>query len=331
MASPSGGNPAALYRPVLYSAMLSAILTGINTCRTYAYVSSNSDRRVFKGIVILLLLLDLLGSLVIALVLDHNLIGSFGEPIDAARLYSLPRSDQTPVPSTINQTKEYCSYYFLENLGNVIVTIASQGYTAWTIHMMDGRWWPLCVLIFVGVLGELGLGIYIVAQIARVRSLLSISVGSFHLIVGLWNGIASSVDIIATIGLCILLHTVRTPFKSTDHLINRIMFNFINRGVLITIVQILFVALWFAQPVTLNWTPFYFATGKLYLTTLLALLNMRSHTQNKHINMDSFNERQYTLKKRGNSFGQNTNQNDTALAEAPAVHIMKTVEIFHET
>ncbi|KAF8581216.1 hypothetical protein K439DRAFT_1636371 [Ramaria rubella] len=311
MDSSSSVNPAAVYRPVLFGAMLSAILTGINLCRTYEYVSSNSDRKIFKGVLILLVLLDLCGSLVITLVLDHNVIGSFGEPIGAA-LNSLP------------------SYYFLENLGSVLVTIATQSYTAWTIYMVDGRWWPLCVLILGGVLGELGLGIYIVAQMAHGSSLSSISGGSFHLIAGLWNAVASFVDIIATIGLCTLLHTVRTPFRSTDHLINRIMFNFINRGVLITVVQILFVALWFAQSTTLLWTPFYFATGKLYLTTLLALLNMKGHTENKHTHMDSFSGRGYNLKNRGNNSGFGQNTNETTFPEAPAIHIATTVEIFHE-
>ncbi|KAF8577648.1 hypothetical protein K439DRAFT_535075 [Ramaria rubella] len=129
MASPSSFNFLAPYRPVLYGAMLSAILTGINISGTYAYVSSNYDSRIFKGIVVLLLLIDLSESLVIALSLDYNLIGSFNDPIT---LTSLPR------------------YYFLENLGSVIVTLVSQSYVAWTIYMVNGRWWPLCVLICPG-------------------------------------------------------------------------------------------------------------------------------------------------------------------------------------
>ncbi|KAF8581211.1 hypothetical protein K439DRAFT_1636368, partial [Ramaria rubella] len=311
MASPSSVNPAALYKPVLYGAILSAIVTGINICRTYEYVSSNSDRRLFKGALILLVLLDLSGTIVIALILDHNVIGAFAEPIGAA-LNSLP------------------SYYSLENLANVIITTTAQSYIAWTIHVVDRRWWLLCVLILIGVLGEIGVGIYVVVHTAHLGSLSSTSGGLFHLISGLWNVIASFVDIIATIGLCALLHTVRTPFKSTDHLINRVMFNFINRGVLITIAQVLFFALWFAQPTTLIWAPFSFLSGKLYLTTLLALLNMRGRTQNRHSNMDTLDGHSYTLKTRGNNFGQNTNQNGTMPAEGPAIHVGRTVEIFHE-
>ncbi|KAF8592124.1 hypothetical protein K439DRAFT_386871 [Ramaria rubella] len=210
--------------------------------------------------------------------------------------------------------------------------------------MVDGRWWPVCVLILVSVLGEIGLGIYVMVQTAHLGTLSSLSVGSFSLITGIWPAIASFVDIIATISLCTLLHTVRTPFKSTDHLINRIMFNLINRGILVTVVQVLFVALWFAQPTTLNWTPFYFSTGKLYLMTLLALLNMRGYTQNKLHNMDSFDRHSYTIKNRWNDFGRSTvsfsslsedvlncleNQNSTSLAEEPAIHIGRTVEVFH--
>ncbi|KAF8586891.1 hypothetical protein K439DRAFT_1659355 [Ramaria rubella] len=331
MVLPSNINPAAIYRSVLYGAMLSAILTGINICQTYGYVLSNLDRRLFKGVVILLVLLDMLGTLVTILILDHNVIGAFGEPIDAA-LNSVP------------------SYYLLEILGNVIIATTAQSYISWIIYRVDGRWWPLCVLILIGALGELGLGIYIMDKTAHLGSLSAISGGSYHLITGIWPAVASFVDIIATIGLCTLLHTVRTPFKSTDHIINRIKFNLINRGILITIVQLLFVALWFAQPTTLNWTSFYFSTGKLYLTTLrtfiserptqldstdidcdsltVALLNMR--TQDKLHNMDSLDGQRYNLTNRGNNSGRKTNQNGTTLVETPTVHIGRTVEIFHE-
>ncbi|KAF8581191.1 hypothetical protein K439DRAFT_246859 [Ramaria rubella] len=305
MASSSSVNPAALYRPLLYGTMLCAILTGVNICQTYVYVSSNSDRRLFKGILIFLVLFDLLGTLVTTLLLDHNVIGAFAEPIGGT-LNSVP------------------SYYFLDNIGTVIIATTAQSYIAWIIYKVDHRWWPLAVLILVGVLGELGIGIFVVNQTAHLKSLSSTSGGSYHLMTGIWPAIASFVDIIATIGLCTLLHTVRTPFKSTNHLINRIMFNLINRGILITIMQLLFVALWFAQPTTLNWIPFYFSTGKLYLTTLLALLNMRGRTQD---NMDSFDGHSFTIK---NNFGRNTNQNGTPLAAVPAVHIGTTVDVFHE-
>ncbi|KAF8585054.1 hypothetical protein K439DRAFT_1660462 [Ramaria rubella] len=251
-------NPAVVYRPVLYGTVLSAILTGINICQTYKYVSSHSDRMLFKGIVILLVLIDLSGSLIATLLLDHNVIGAFGEPIGAA-LNSLP------------------SYYFLESVGNVIITTTTQSYIAWAIYMVDRRRWPLCVIILIFILGELGFGIYVVGLLASFKSLSSISSGFFHLAAGLWNSIVSFLDIIATIGLCTVLHTLRTPVKSTDRLINRIMFNFINRGVLITIMQLLFVVLWFAQPTTMIWIPFSFLTVKLYLTTMRMLFQHVSH------------------------------------------------------
>ncbi|KAF8574132.1 hypothetical protein K439DRAFT_1665556 [Ramaria rubella] len=332
MGLPSSINPAAIYRPALYGTMLSAVLTGINICQTYGYVSSNSDRKLFKVIVILLVLLDLVGSIVITILFDHNVIGGFVDPI---ALWSLP------------------SYYFLESLGTVTLTTAAQSYTAWSIYILDRRWWPLCVLLLIGIWGQFGVGIFIVERTAHVKTILSFSSGSIRLFTGIWCSIASFADIIATIGLCTLLHTVRTPFKRTDHLINRIMFIFINRGVLVTIVQVLFVVFWFAQPTNLNWTPFYFSCGKIHLTTLrtfiperltrihfnnidcvdplaVALLNMRNHTQDQHNNIDSLDGNSYTPKNQ--SFGQHINQNRAAarLNEAPAVHIARTVEIFND-
>ncbi|KAF8574130.1 hypothetical protein K439DRAFT_1642420 [Ramaria rubella] len=118
------------------------------------------------------------------------------------------------------------------------------------------------------------------------------------------------------------------------------MFNFVNQGVLVSIVQVLFLALWFAQPTTLNWIPFYFSSGKIYLTTLLSRgliliksivthrqLSMRGHTQNKHSSMYSLDGPSFTPMNRG--FGQHTN--GAMLTEAPGVHIARTVEIFNDT
>ncbi|KAF8584802.1 hypothetical protein K439DRAFT_1103164 [Ramaria rubella] len=307
MALSSSVNPATLYRPALYGAMLSAILTGINICQTYGYVNSKSDSRLFKGMLILLVLFDLLGSIVITLILDHNVIGAFGDPIALNTLTS-------------------CRYFFLENLVDLIMTTAAQSYTAWSIYMLDCRWWPLCVLILIGVFGEIGLGIYVVEKVAHFEESSSLFSGSVYLVSGLFYSIASLTDITATIGLCTLLHTVRTSFESTNQLINKIMFNFINRGVLITIVQVLFLAFWFVQPKTLNWTPFYFSAGKLYLTTMLAMLNMRDRTQNKHNNLDSLDGNSYSPKNL--CFGKNTN--GAALAKASEIHIARTVEIFND-
>ncbi|KAF8574131.1 hypothetical protein K439DRAFT_1624572 [Ramaria rubella] len=187
MALPSSVDPATLYRPALYgewteippekprtltpanlkkvacfpsclslSHRLIDSVTGINICQTYGYVNSNSDRKLFKVILVLLVLLDLLGSIVITLVLDHNVLLL---PRNPWRCHFDDRNDPDPLGS-------------------------AQSYTAWTIYILDCRWWPLCVLILVDVFGEIGLGIYIVEKTIQVKSLSSVSGSSFH--VGVW-------------------------------------------------------------------------------------------------------------------------------------------------
>ncbi|KAF8579507.1 hypothetical protein K439DRAFT_1637880 [Ramaria rubella] len=309
MSSPSGGNPAVTYTPMLYGVMTSAILTGINICQGYAYMTSHVDRWVFKGLLLFLLLVDLVGTIVSTALLDHNLIGGFGDPTGAV-LFSIP------------------NFLFFDSLSPVIITTAVQAYIARQIYRVDRRWWPLSMVILVCVLAEFGLGIYVVEQVAIFRAIQTLGDDKrFHIISGLWNVLAAFVDVIATFGLCALLHTVRTPFKKTNNIINRIMMNFINRGLLVTIFQVVFVALWFGQPTTLNWSAVYFSNSKLYMTTMLAILNMGNRSQNKERSSDPGSlDISYPRNSRGTSHVQSINPIGTLLSDPAAIQISRTVE-----
>ncbi|KAF8579504.1 hypothetical protein K439DRAFT_1637872 [Ramaria rubella] len=287
MSSPSDGNPAATYTPMLYGIMISAILTGINICQGYAYMTSHVDRWVFKGLVrfntsfpssdYVSRLVDLVGTIVSTAFLDHNLIGGFGDPTGAV-LFSIP------------------NFLFFDSLSPAIITTAVQAYIARQIYGVDRRWWPLSMVIVSCS--------NVVEQIAIFRAIQTLGDDKrFHIISGLWNVLAAFVDLIATFGLCALLHTVRTPFKKTNNIINRIMMNFINRGLLVTIFQVGFVA----------------------------LLNMGNRSQNKENPSDLGSlDISYPRNSRGTSHVQSINPIGTLLTEPAAMHISRTLETYDD-
>ncbi|KAF8579506.1 hypothetical protein K439DRAFT_1637875 [Ramaria rubella] len=274
---------------------------------------SHADRWMFKGLLLLLLLIDLTGTLINTAFLDHDVIGAFGDPTVAV-LSSIP------------------SYFFFNSLSGVVITTTVQAYIARQIYRVDNRWWPLSMVILVCVLAEFGLGLYITEQVAIFRTLTTLAADkSFHIIAGLWNVLAAFVDIIAPFGLCALLHTVRTPFKKTNNIIDRIMMNLINRGLLVTIFQVVFVALWFGQPMAFNWSAVYFSSSKLYITTMLAILNMGSRTHNKESLSDPGSlDISYPRNSRGTSHVQSITPIGTLLSEPAAIHISRTVETYDD-
>lgn len=88
-------------------------------------------------------------------------------------------------------------------------------------------------------------------------------------------------DIYISVLLCMILNGKKTGFRKTDYQISRLILYSIHRGIVTTAVQLLqfatFVSYIHATPFKLVWTIFHFPGSKLYLNSLLALLNVRHH------------------------------------------------------
>jgi len=112
-------------------------------------------------------------------------------------------------------------------------------------------------------------------NVASFHLLPEITGGTFKLITGLYNVLVLACDTIATISLCLILRFSRSEFKSTNEILDSLVRNFLGRGVFLVTIQGVHVILWFTEVSTLNWNPFFLISGKLYVATLVALLNLR--------------------------------------------------------
>ncbi|KAF5359597.1 hypothetical protein D9756_003383 [Leucocoprinus leucothites] len=82
-------------------------------------------------------------------------------------------------------------------------------------------------------------------------------------------------DIVIALALCILLHSNKSEFEDTNHIINKLIVYAINRCLLTSVIAVIEVVLFGVIP-----NPFYtfgidFVIGKFYANSLLAALNSR--------------------------------------------------------
>jgi len=164
------------------------------------------------------------------------------------------------------------------------------------------------------ILAEIAIGILMVVKTAS-HSLTELLGGNFELLSGIWHAIALVCDIIATVSLCTILRNSRTGFKNTNKTLNSLFRNFVGRGILLAILQMLFLVLWFTQYKTLNWQPLLYLLGKFYVSTLIALLNLRkrARTNSQHVGTSPSTVIRFNLPRR---FGVRSGQTDTLQNES---------------
>jgi len=201
-----------------------------------------------------MVLVDLLGTIVSTAEFQFNIIGGY---------------------TNITNLFASSNYYILNNLCNIILTTLAQSFIARQIYLVNRSWWAASAVIGFFIVAELALGLYGTGILASFHSLLNLTEEKFKLTTGFYNVLVLACDLVATISLCIVLRISRNEFKSTNELLSSLLRTFIGRGVLLVIFQAVFVILWFIEVSTFYWMPFFLITGKLYVTTLIALLNLR--------------------------------------------------------
>lgn len=159
---------------------------------------------------------------------------------------------------------------------NVLVAFISQSFFTMRIHKLSPeqhKWW-ISGSIGIIVLAHLCFGMetviffFIKKQFIRLKDISLIAATPFGI-----TAILS--DIVIALALCILLHSNKSEFEDTNHIINKLIVYAINRCLLTSVIAVIEVVLFGVIP-----NPFYtfgidFVIGKFYANSLLAALNSR--------------------------------------------------------
>ncbi|KAF9219260.1 hypothetical protein BS17DRAFT_432371 [Gyrodon lividus] len=243
-----------------YWGLLAAtILLGCTVLQAYFYFRNNTDGWTLKGLVISLCILDTLSWAFFAYGYYYYLVENFGNDLI---LLSIP----WPISAEV----------FVET----IVAFLAQLFFARQLYGVHKRSWPVSVVI--GILASVAFGFGIFVGVLALRS----DVGQINsrisaVATDINKGFATACDIVATTAMCYFLTIVRTEVARTNAIITSLIIYTINRGVLITLVQGTDLLLYACAPTRYYWVPFHMSLSKVYVNTLLAMLNARSSLKNK--------------------------------------------------
>ncbi|ESK90702.1 hypothetical protein Moror_4166 [Moniliophthora roreri MCA 2997] len=90
---------------------------------------------------------------------------------------------------------------------------------------------------------------------------------------GLASGLSTLADILASVTLSWSLKGSATGFKETDTLLQRLFQYFVARGLLVAVIHLCFTVTFLIDPLKLTWVPFHLCLSKLYVISIISLLN----------------------------------------------------------
>ncbi|KAI4524254.1 hypothetical protein K525DRAFT_267196 [Schizophyllum commune Loenen D] len=232
-----------------------AILYGVGLLQAFLYSRwHRNDPRWVQALVVVLVILE---TLQIAWYFDstyHYFVSEFGN----AQAF-----DFSPWQNSAQLLAAYLSAFLV------------QFYFATTIYLLKPEAWYATVLIGLLALGSMGAGLAQTVRTAEIASLTRLA--ETKAITTVQAGLAFGCDLAITVTLCATFNSFKTGFKSTNTLLNTLMIYAVNRGILTAVCALLNLVLFLRTEGT-----FYFFIGlmpssKLYMNTMLATLNTRSH------------------------------------------------------
>ncbi|KAJ6582348.1 hypothetical protein B0H19DRAFT_929436, partial [Mycena capillaripes] len=94
---------------------------------------------------------------------------------------------------------------------------------------------------------------------------------------GIHKALGAAADVVATVAMCIFLKSAQTGIRQTSSLFRTLMYLVINRGLLVTLAQLLTSIVFFACTPHLYWVAFHINTTKLYVNTFCEVHLSRIH------------------------------------------------------
>ncbi|KAH7923940.1 hypothetical protein BV22DRAFT_549396 [Leucogyrophana mollusca] len=251
---------ASFYGPMYWGFVASTSLAGTTIMQGYQYYSRNADRRTLHIVVGTVLILDLATTLLMACTINHYFLQDWGQYETFAYI-----------------TLSWC----LENGVTAAVTCITQLLFASRIYLVTRQYAIFSPYdrIIVGAIVLSALGSFAAGMVKAVfvgtTSVTHVSSVPMQIALCSEEGLAVVSDILTTCTLCSILASARGSVKKTRSRLRNLFFFILNRGILVTIVQIGMLVAYLSARSYLYWMPFHLTKSKLYTNTMLAMLNSR--------------------------------------------------------
>ncbi|KAJ6544326.1 hypothetical protein B0H19DRAFT_299781 [Mycena capillaripes] len=174
----------------------------------------------------------------------------------------------------------------LQLLANYLTAFAVQMYfasriyrlTRESVRMQSTSVVGIYIVILLGII-QISAGIAQTILTYRLRSYMKL--GETKPITTLQTAASLACDIVITVYLCVFLARIKGGLPRTQKMLNTLMMNAVNRGMLTALSSALTMALFLAFPDTFWFFLPLAPSSKLYMNSMLATLNMRQYVRDK--------------------------------------------------
>jgi len=234
---------------------VSCVVFGVFTTQVFVYFQRyHSDRPAYKVLVSLLWLLELVDQIFIGHSVYYYTITHYASP--ATLLFG------DIIWTLIVQI----------TLGSLVGTIVKLCF-AMRVWRFSNRNLVVTGLIVFFTFGSFGLGLAYAIRAFQLNKF--VFADRLRIIASLSLGAGVLTDIMTAAALCYFLRKLRTGYRKSDTLINRLSIYAVNTGALTSVVSLTTLILYDVFPHSFYFMAAYFVLGKLYAISFLCTLNTR--------------------------------------------------------
>ncbi|TDL17818.1 hypothetical protein BD410DRAFT_793849 [Rickenella mellea] len=236
------------------------MLFGVTIIQTYTYFNSSRDTQKLRLFVGTLFVLDIISTVFVAHPVYYYLVVNFGNLIPF-----------------LGWTWESTAYTAVSHTIKCMVQV----FFATRIYLVRKPNWAVWGIVIFFALASFALGMVATYYNAKHHEIIDLLRRNFRIVVGTAAGFAVISDVTATAAMCHFLADFPTEMKTTKSLRNSLLIFVINRGALVTLLELIFAVSIVVAPVRAWWVPFYLTKNKMYINTTLAMLNSRGTLREK--------------------------------------------------
>ncbi|KAG2145811.1 hypothetical protein DEU56DRAFT_182512 [Suillus clintonianus] len=240
---------------------LATFLYGLTFFQMYIYFSRYSNDDIWTRVLVgALFVLDTTSTCLVSELLYHYLITMFDVSMDV--LYA---------------TTTFC----IQDLLSVILTLIVQLFFARRLYTVCGG--PssitsrvVTVAVFFCAFIAFVFGLTSVGQVFKQRQLSAFALPPMAIVAGISQGFAAVTNIIIVVAMCWSLRPARYPdMHVPEGVIDNVVVLCVGRGLILAVVQLAFLGTFVAAPGKPYWIAFQMISCRVYVNTVLGLLNTR--------------------------------------------------------
>ncbi|KAJ3881886.1 hypothetical protein F5051DRAFT_500857 [Lentinula edodes] len=248
----TGFDLSSIFDAFFYGVIISTGLFGISIVQLWTYINLSRDRWMFRVVVITVFFMDM-ATTYLDIGLLHNYLVTPSmfiskQILDFAQLQISHFGDLSIFSS-------YSNLLDMEILFTALIVFVVDLYFASRVYLLKQVHWSVVAFIVSTNVIALLLSILsvIISFHLAVFTRLGFTSKDNEIIVALENAMTTMCEVVATTALAWSLHSSRTGVPRTDNILHKLHNYTITRGVLLTVVQILSLVFYVAQPTKLTW------------------------------------------------------------------------------